>query len=115
MSIVVPAHVAEACHTLAQHGFQAYLVGGAVRDSLLGITPLDWDITTDALPGQIEELFAKTIPTGKRFGTITTFIDEHSLEITTMRGDGPYGDYRHPDQVFFTDDLNTDLGRRDFT
>lgn len=115
MSIHIPTYVQRACQILNASGFQAYVVGGAVRDSLLGLTPLDWDVATDALPEQIEKLFARTVPTGKRFGTVTAFVDEQSLEITTLRKDGPYSDGRHPDQVFFTDDLLQDLSRRDFT
>lgn len=115
MSIIVPTYVHTACSKLNEGGFQAYVVGGAIRDSLLGLQPLDWDVATNASPEQIEDLFSQTLPTGKQFGTVTVLINDQTLEITTMRLDGPYGDSRHPNQVFFTDDLKTDLGRRDFT
>lgn len=115
MSIIVPKYVHQVCLYLNEHGFQAYLVGGAIRDSLLGLTPLDWDVATDALPEQIEGIFARTLPTGRRFGTVTVFVDDHSLEVTTLRQDGTYTDGRHPDQVFFTNNLEADLSRRDFT
>lgn len=115
MPIIVPNDVEEACKTLSNAGFQAYLVGGAIRDSLLNLQPADWDIATDALPEDVERLFAKTVPTGRQFGTITVVCDKRSLEVTTMRWDGPYGDRRHPDRVEFTDRLKLDLGRRDFT
>ena len=105
MSIIVPKYVHQVCLYLNEHGFQAYLVGGAIRDSLLGLTPLDWDVATDALPEQIEGIFARTLPTGRRFGTVTVFVDDHSLEVTTLRQDGTYTDGRHPDQVFFTNNL----------
>lgn len=115
MPIKVPPLVQQACTILTTSGFQAYLVGGAIRDSLLGLAPTDWDITTDATPDQIEDLFTSSIPTGKQFGTITVILDGQALEITTMRSDGPYSDLRRPDYITFTGQLEQDLARRDFT
>lgn len=115
MLLGIPDYIQKACRILQQKGFSAYIVGGAVRDSLLGLMPSDWDLTTDARPEQIENLFSKTIPTGKRFGTITVFLAGHDFEITTMRKDGPYGDSRRPNCVFFTPKIELDLARRDFT
>lgn len=113
--IVIPKYVQKAHETLRQGGFQAYLVGGAIRDSLLGLQPTDWDISTDARPEQVQRLFAKTIPTGKPFGTVTVALGEDTLEVTTMRLEGPYSDSRHPDGIVFTDKIEADLARRDFT
>ncbi|HBG01392.1 MAG TPA: CCA tRNA nucleotidyltransferase [Firmicutes bacterium] len=115
MDIVVPPIVLEACEILTEQGFQAYLVGGAIRDSLLGLKPTDWDIATDATPEDMETLFDRAVPTGRRFGTMTVLVEGKPLEITTMRSDGPYSDYRHPDYITFTDQLEQDLSRRDFT
>ena len=115
MTIKVPTEALQACAILKEHGFQAYLVGGAVRDSLLGLEPTDWDIATDAVPDQVEELFPGSLPTGKRFGTVTVFVAGRGLEVTTMRSDGPYSDQRRPDYIIFTDRLELDLARRDFT
>src|SRR5690554_436894 len=103
------------CRTLHDSGFQAYVVGGALRDVLLGKDPHDWDITTDARPEEVLSLFPKTIPTGQDFGTITVVVEGEPIEVTTMRQEGRYTDYRHPDTVSFTDDIKVDLARRDFT
>ena len=103
MDIVVPPIVLEACEILTEQGFQAYLVGGAIRDSLLGLKPTDWDIATDATPEDMETLFDRAVPTGRRFGTMTVLVEGKPLEITTMRSDGPYSDYRHPDYITFTE------------
>ena len=113
--IAVPEYVLDACKTLVERGFQVYLVGGAVRDSLLGKNPTDWDLSTDARPEQIENLFAKTRPTGKEFGTVTIVLGENIIEATTMRLDGPYSDSRRPDRISFTSKIKDDLSRRDFT
>ncbi|NMB20852.1 MAG: HD domain-containing protein [Firmicutes bacterium] len=115
MRIAIPPLVIRACNNLSEHGYQAYLVGGAIRDSYLGLSPIDWDIATDATPTQVESIFSRTIPTGKDFGTITVVYEGSPLEITTMRKDGPYSDGRHPDYITFTDEIEEDLGRRDFT
>lgn len=106
-----------ALQLLEQFGHEAYIVGGCVRDSLLGIEPNDWDICTSALPEQILESFKdyQTIPTGLKHGTVTVIIDGKLFEITTFRIDGEYVDSRHPEKVMFTKDIVADLSRRDFT
>lgn len=113
----MPDSVLLALNTLKASGFEAFVVGGCVRDSLMGLTPHDWDITTSAKPEQTLEVFSsfKTIPTGLKHGTVTVLIDDESLEITTFRIDGEYEDGRHPDSVVFTSNLEEDLSRRDFT
>lgn len=111
----IPQWLTDCAHILLNHGYQAYLVGGAVRDLLLGISPHDWDLTTDALPDTVETLFPKTYPTGKQFGTITVCHQDHAVEITTMRQDMAYSDGRRPDHILFSRDILTDLSRRDFT
>lgn len=117
MTLSLPHYVAYALQKLNNHGFEAYVVGGCVRDSLMGREPNDWDVTTNALPEQVMSVFAenRVIPTGIQHGTVTVLIDEHPLEITTYRIDGIYTDNRHPDSVSFTRNLQDDLGRRDFT
>lgn len=117
MMLTLPRYVALALEELNNHGFDAYVVGGCVRDTLLEREPNDWDITTDALPQQIIEVFSanRVIPTGIQHGTVTVLIDGHPLEITTYRIDGEYRDNRHPDSVTFTRSLREDLFRRDFT
>lgn len=102
---------------LEEHGFEAYVVGGCVRDSIMGITPHDWDICTSALPEQIIEVFSdlKVIPTGLKHGTVTVVVNSCEYEITTYRIDGEYTDNRHPETVEFVQDLRLDLMRRDFT
>ncbi len=102
---------------LRNRGFKAYVVGGCVRDSLLGLTPSDWDICTSALPDEIIESFPdyKVITTGIKHGTVTVIIDKSPIEITTFRGDGSYSDSRHPDSVEFYPKVERDLARRDFT
>lgn len=97
------------------HGYEAYVVGGAVRNYLLCKDIADFDVTTNALPDYIEKLFEKTIPTGKKFGTITVLHDNNSYEITTFRSDGVYSDGRRPDSVSFSKELKEDLKRRDLT
>ncbi len=113
----LPLHVYRALKRLGNSGFRAYIVGGSVRDSLLGREASDYDITTDALPQQIMAIFSDTtvIPTGIKHGTVTVFIDDEPIEITTHRTEGKYSDQRHPDAVEFTDRLVDDLRRRDFT
>lgn len=102
---------------LERSGFEAYPVGGCVRDMLMGRVPADYDITTNALPSQIMEVFSddKVIPTGIKHGTVTVLVNGMSFEVTTFRIDGEYSDSRRPDTVRFTDDLKDDLSRRDFT
>ena len=115
MHIELPTKVKKIINTLQAAGFDAYAVGGCVRDSLLGRIPQDWDITTSATPMQVKGLFAKTIDTGIKHGTVTVLIDREGFEVTTYRIDGEYEDARHPKEVIFTRSLAEDLKRRDFT
>ena len=107
----------KALEMLNNAGFEAYLVGGSVRDIVMGKAPGDTDITTDALPRQTEKVFRnfKVVKTGLKHGTVTVFIEGEPAEITTYRTEGKYTDLRHPDNVTFTRNLNLDLQRRDFT
>lgn len=116
-NINMPKEVELAINKLNDNGFQAYVVGGCVRDSILGIEPTDWDITTSALPLNIINCFKnyKIIETGLKHGTVTVIIDDMHLEITTYRIDGEYKDNRRPDDVQFTSEIAYDLQRRDFT
>lgn len=113
----LPRYVTLAIELLENSGFQAVVVGGAVRDYLLGLTPNDYDISTDALPEEIKEVFMNyfTLDTGIKHGTITVFINHQQLEITTFRREEAYDDYRHPNKVIFEDNLQADALRRDFT
>lgn len=115
MRIPVPQAVEEIIGKLNSHGFEAYAVGGCVRDSLLGRKPGDWDITTSATPQQVKALFHRTIDTGILHGTVTIMKNHVGYEVTTYRVDGEYEDGRHPKSVEFTQDLKEDLCRRDFT
>lgn len=115
MRIQLPEKVNMIIQTLQANGFEAYAVGGCVRDSILGRVPDDWDITTSALPEQTKELFARTFDTGIEHGTITVLLDKEAFEVTTYRVDGKYEDSRHPSEVTFTRSLKEDLLRRDFT
>jgi len=100
---------------LNDSGYEAYFVGGFVRDQLLGISSSDIDITTNATPDEIEKIFNRTIPTGKKYGTVTVMIDSFSFEVTTYRMDKAYVNHRHPEAVVYTKSLKNDLIRRDFT
>ena len=113
--IDAPISVMKIIETLEQAGFQAYAVGGCVRDSLLGRNPSDWDITTSARPEQVKTLFSHTIDTGIQHGTVTVMLEHVGYEVTTYRIDGEYEDSRHPKEVIFTPLLTEDLKRRDFT
>ena len=115
MKIQLPEKVKVIIQTLEAAGYEAYAVGGCVRDSVLGRIPADWDITTSALPEQVKELFHRTIDTGIEHGTVTVMMDKEGFEVTTYRIDGEYRDHRHPEQVNFTGELKEDLRRRDFT
>lgn len=115
MKIILPDKVKRIIDTLELHGYEAYAVGGCVRDSILGRKPQDWDITTSAKPEQVKALFAHTIDTGIQHGTVTVMIDHEGFEVTTYRIDGEYEDARHPKEVLFTSNLLEDLKRRDFT
>ena len=113
--IDMPNDVDFIINTIKSHGHQAYAVGGCVRDSIMGLTPNDWDITTSALPSDIKEYFNKTIDTGIEHGTVTVMLHNVGYEVTTYRIDGEYKDGRHPSSVEFSDRLTDDLCRRDFT
>jgi len=115
MRIDIPAKVERIIELLHEAGFEAYVVGGCVRDSILNRVPGDWDITTNALPKDIKRVFRKTIDTGIEHGTVTVLMGGEGFEVTTYRLDGDYSDKRHPDKVTFTSDLKEDLLRRDFT
>jgi len=114
-TITPPKHVRQVLFTLRARGYGAYLVGGCVRDMILGVQPQDWDICTSALPEEVIPLFEKTVTTGLKHGTVTVMMGKHPVEVTTFRSDGDYLDHRHPKNVLFVRDLNTDLSRRDFT
>ncbi len=115
MQIEIPRQVEKIITILNQGGYEAYAVGGCVRDTLLGRKPEDWDITTSALPEQVKNLFHRTIDTGIQHGTVTVMLERIGYEVTTYRIDGEYEDGRHPKQVEFTSSLLEDLRRRDFT
>ena len=115
MKIKLPEKVKLIIETLQEHGYEAYAVGGCVRDSILGRVPDDWDITTSATPLETKALFQKTFDTGIEHGTITVLLDRDAFEVTTYRVDGKYEDSRHPSEVTFTRNLREDLLRRDFT
>lgn len=113
--IRLPEKVNIIIEKLKSHGYEAYAVGGCVRDSILGRQPEDWDITTSATPQETKELFAKTFDTGIEHGTVTVLLGKEGFEVTTYRVDGEYEDSRHPKEVTFTRNLREDLLRRDFT
>lgn len=115
IEIRIPPGAARILRVLEDHGYEAFVVGGCVRDSLLGRNPNDWDITTSALPLQVKALFRRTIDTGLKHGTVTILMDGEPFEVTTYRVDGEYLDGRHPSEVTFTASLQEDLQRRDFT
>lgn len=113
--INISIEVEKIINDLQNENFEAYIVGGCVRDNILGIEPKDWDIATNAKPEQIKKIFAKTVDTGLAHGTVTVILNKKHFEVTTYRIDGEYKDCRRPENVFFTDDLLQDLSRRDFT
>ena len=115
MKIIIPDNAKMILDTIHKAGYEAYIVGGCVRDALLGRLPGDWDITTNALPQQIKALFRRTIDTGIEHGTVTVMVGREGYEVTTYRIDGEYEDSRHPSEVTFTRDLTKDMERRDFT
>ena len=115
MEIRIPKDAKSIIDKLEQAGYEAYIVGGCVRDCILGLSPDDWDITTNALPEQVGALFRRTIDTGIEHGTVTVMIGDEGYEVTTYRTDGAYSDGRHPDKVTFVPSLEEDLKRRDFT
>lgn len=115
MQIQLPEKVHKIIDTLEEAGFEAYAVGGCVRDSILGREPDDWDITTSATPEEMKRLFPRTVDTGIKHGTVTVLLGGEGFEVTTYRIDGAYEDGRHPSEVTFTASLKEDLRRRDFT
>lgn len=115
MTIQLPEDVKKIIEIIEKAGYEAYAVGGCVRDSLLMRNPNDWDITTSAKPEKVKELFKKTIDTGIEHGTVTIMMHHVGYEVTTYRIDGEYEDARHPKNVTFTSNLIEDLKRRDFT
>ncbi len=116
-NMILPPQVLDAIERLEARGFEAYVVGGCVRNAFLGLAPNDWDLTTSALPEQTASCFTdlKTVETGIRHGTLTVLYDKMPLEITTFRNDGEYLDNRHPAKVTFSKRIEDDLCRRDFT
>lgn len=114
---LIPAPILELCRLLRAHAFEAYLVGGSVRDLLLHRPIQDWDVATSALPEQVQQIFSKTVPTGIKHGTITVFLEHghFKVEVTTYRGESAYSDARHPDSIIFLRNIDEDLARRDFT
>ena len=115
VKIVIPEQVNSILESLQKSGYEAYVVGGCVRDALLGREPNDWDITTSALPMEVKSVFPRTIDTGLQHGTVTVLCGGTGYEVTTFRVDGVYEDGRHPKEVTFTPSLREDLKRRDFT
>jgi tRNA nucleotidyltransferase (CCA-adding enzyme) len=111
----VAAPALEVCRRLAAAGHTAHVVGGCVRDVLLGRPAKDWDVATSALPEEVQKIFRRTIPTGIAHGTITVLVGKEHVEVTTYRGEGAYSDARRPDHVVFGVTLEEDLARRDFT
>ena len=115
MNINIPSDVQFIIDSFYNNGYEAFMVGGCVRDALLNKMPMDYDITTSAPPEVTEKLFSKTIPTGIQHGTITVVINNIPYEVTTYRTEGNYVDNRRPDKVDFVTDIKEDLSRRDFT
>lgn len=115
LHMTIPEKVQQIIQVLQAHGYEAFAVGGCVRDTVLGRIPEDWDITTSATPQQVKELFFHTIDTGIAHGTVTVMLEREGFEVTTYRIDGEYEDSRHPKNVEFTTNLELDLERRDFT
>lgn len=114
-AIELPANVKKIIETIEENGYEAFAVGGCVRDTLLDKVPDDWDITTSALPSEVKSLFKRTIDTGIVHGTVTVMLEHTGYEVTTYRIDGEYEDSRHPKSVEFASQLTDDLMRRDFT
>ena len=113
--IQLPEKVKFIIDTIMEAGYEAYAVGGCIRDSILLRKPSDWDIPPSASPYQVKELFRRTLDTGIKHGTVTVMLDKEGFEVTTYRIDGEYEDGRHPKEVTFTRNLTEDLKRRDFT
>ncbi len=116
MNFLIPKAIKDTLLTLNNAGFEAYIVGGCVRDMLLNKTPTDYDITTSATPNEVIALFPRTVPTGIKHGTVTVLFDNNEkAEITTFRCEADYSDNRHPESVSFVKTVEEDLSRRDFT
>lgn len=115
VEIKIPPAVEQVLNVLYEHGEEAYIVGGCVRDSIMGKQPKDWDITTSATPLQIKTFFPKTVDTGIKHGTVTVLHCKEAIEVTTFRVDGAYEKHRRPKEVSFTKSLKEDVARRDFT
>ena len=111
----IPKQVVYIIEQLEKNGFEGFIVGGCVRDYILGFLPKDFDITTDALPQDIKNIFDHTIDTGIEHGTVTVVLDRQNFEVTTYRIDGEYKDNRRPENVTFSKKIEEDLSRRDFT
>jgi tRNA nucleotidyltransferase (CCA-adding enzyme) len=111
----IPTAVLELCKRIQAGGFRAWVVGGSLRDTLIGRSPEDWDLATSALPQDLMRLFKRVVPTGIEHGTVTVLWGDKPFEVTTLRGEGAYSDSRRPDQVFFVKNIEEDLARRDFT
>lgn len=111
----VPEGALYICGALNDAGFDAFIVGGAMRDVLMGREPKDWDIATSAHPNVVVNLFPKVVPTGIQHGTVTVVMPDGNYEVTVFRGEGAYSDGRRPDQIYFLDSIEKDLARRDFT
>ncbi len=112
---LIPADAVTIINTIEASGFEAYIVGGCVRDLLMQREPNDWDITTSAKPEQIKEIFSRTYDTGIKHGTVTVILNKEHYEVTTYRIEGEYKDFRRPENVSFVEDIHLDLSRRDFT
>lgn len=115
MNLNFPNYAIKCLNKIIDAGYEAYFVGGCVRDSILEKSYDDIDITTNALPDDIIRIFDKTIPTGIKHGTVTVIIDDKNIEVTTYRTENGYSDYRHPENIIFVSNLKEDLSRRDFT
>lgn len=115
MEFKLPEYVIYCLDTIENNGFEAWCVGGAVRDHIMGKSPFDYDITTNAKPDDIINMFPKTVPTGLQHGMVTVVTDNGNIEITTYRADGEYIDHRSPERVTFLSTVDADLSRRDFT
>ncbi|MCM1135206.1 MAG: HDIG domain-containing protein [Clostridium sp.] len=115
IAIQLPEKVSYIIDTIMEAGYEAYAVGGCIRDTILGRAPEDWDITTSAAPDVVKKLFRYTVDTGIQHGTVTVLLEKEGFEVTTYRIDGEYEDGRHPENVTFTSNLREDLRRRDFT
>ncbi len=115
MEIILPDYVKRCLEELQNNGYEAWCVGGAVRDLVMGKTPYDFDVTTNAEPEAVISIFPKTVPTGIKHGTITVVTESANIEVTTYRSDGEYLDNRAPKDVTFVKDIDKDLQRRDFT